>query len=279
MAKFTITIEVDSDGTIRQVIPSGTTSPTYNATKSSGRSLASSRLSSSFPRSQAKGLGLGGDPPGLGPGGDPPFLDPGGKPIGPRPGNPLGPGGDPPGLDPGGDPPGLDPGGDAIGSRYDVVSVEPQQQSEWCWAAVTLAVEKYFNPASTLTQCSIANRVLGQKSCCGDQKEQAACNKLEELQNALASVNRLAAAIARPLRFTEVKQQIDAGLPVCARIQWASGGAHFVVLEGYRVLPSGAQHVYVADPLNPSAEVDFEEFMLAYHGEGEWTGSYLVQAW
>jgi hypothetical protein len=79
------------------------------------------------------------------------------------------------------------------------------------------------------------------------------------------------------LRFDELQREIDAGRPVCAGITWASGGGHFVVLRGYRVLSSGARQVYVADPLNPSALVDFDEFTSSYYGDGSWTETDFVQ--
>jgi hypothetical protein len=42
------------------------------------------------------------------------------------------------------------------------------------------------------------------------------------------------------------------------------------------VLASGAQQLYIADPLNPSNLVDFDEFSVAYYGEGVWTETDLV---
>jgi len=79
------------------------------------------------------------------------------------------------------------------------------------------------------------------------------------------------------LTFQEVCLEIDEGRPVCAGIKWKSGGAHSVVIKGYRTLSSGAQQVYVADPLNPSSLVDYVEFVNAYHSDGEWVETDLVQ--
>jgi hypothetical protein len=84
--------------------------------------------------------------------------------------------------------------------------------------------------------------------------------------------------LQRPLRFDELQREIDRGRPVCADIEWDSGGGHSVAVRGYRVLSSGVRQVYVADPLNPSALVDFDEFTLAYYGDGQWTETDLVQS-
>jgi hypothetical protein len=67
-------------------------------------------------------------------------------------------------------------------------------------------------------------------------------------------------------------------------ITWISGGAnstpgttgHFVAIRGYRLLSSGERQVYVADPLNASGLVDFDEFTFSYYGEGVWTETDLV---
>ena len=59
--------------------------------------------------------------------------------------------------------------------------MEPQEMGLWCWAAVSLSVEKYFDASTTRTQCSIASDVK-QKSCCTDR---TSCNEADELQVAL----------------------------------------------------------------------------------------------
>jgi hypothetical protein len=155
------------------------------------------------------------------------------------------------------------------------LSLPRQQQVEWCWAAIAVGVEKYFDPSSTLRQCDIASSVTGNQ-CCGLAGGSVACNQPEKLQDALSSIGRLRAVLRRPLRFEEVQREIDAGRPVAARVEWGSGGAHFVLMDGYRILSSGARHVHVSDPLNSPSEVDFDEFANQYHGDGQWTGTYLV---
>jgi Papain-like cysteine protease AvrRpt2 len=153
--------------------------------------------------------------------------------------------------------------------------IEPQQQSEWCWAAVAVSIDKYFSPNSTRTQCEIAGLVLGSgNACCNNAG--ANCNHPATLVAALQKIYRWSRTIDRPLRFEEIRQELDARRPVCARIQWKGGSAHFVVLVGYDVLQSGARHVVVEDPLNPSSTIDYDEFKTAYYGDGTWVDSYLV---
>jgi hypothetical protein len=153
--------------------------------------------------------------------------------------------------------------------------IESQQQSEWCWAAVAVSIDKYFNSNSTRTQCKIAGLVLKNvQNCCDEAATN--CNQNASLITALQKINRWSRTLNRPLRFDEIRQELNAGRPVCARIQWKGGGDHFVVIAGYEVLQSGALHVFVEDPLNPSSTVEYDEFKTAYYGDGEWVDSYLV---
>src|SRR5947207_2381161 len=128
----------------------------------------------------------------------------------------------------------------------DIFVMESQEQSEWCWAAVSVSVDHYFSTASNSTQCRVARDVLGLAGCCSNPDP---CNEPARLQDALESVNCLAASPTGPLSFAEVRQVIDASKPVCLRIGWDGGGGHFLALCGYRLSSSGIPLVDVEDPL------------------------------
>lgn len=155
--------------------------------------------------------------------------------------------------------------------------IQKQEHSEWCWAAVALSVEKYFNSASTLTQREIAQNVLVTKSSATDcSKDVAACNVPAKLSDALRVIGRLRGNPAGPVRFEEITQEIDARRPVCVRIEWDGEGSHFVVITGYEILRAGARHVVVADPQYPGSLMDFDEFQNKYHGDGKWVETFFV---
>jgi hypothetical protein len=192
----------------------------------------------------------------------------------------------------------------AIAQKVINFRIQIQEQSEWCWAAVAASVEKYFNPRSTLEQCNVVNRVLKPTStdlpgdecaggcddckCCCDPDSDF-CNTPAPLEDALQEIHKWRITLARPLTFDEVQREIDRGRPIGVGITWASGNSapngtdpkpqgHFLVVRGYRVLSSGERQVYVADPLNASGLVDFDEFTLTYYGDGAWTETDLVQS-
>jgi len=150
--------------------------------------------------------------------------------------------------------------------------MQPQLESNWCWAAVSVSVDHYFSPLSTTTQCYVAGKVTG-LDCCGGVGD---CDLPERLEDALQVVN-INPVIDPPLTFDAVRQQIDAGRPVCVRIGWPDQQrGHFVVICGYRELTSCQQLLAIADPFYAGSTIDFGEFNTNYQGGGQWTDSYLV---
>ncbi|MBL8290684.1 MAG: hypothetical protein JNN08_02545 [Bryobacterales bacterium] len=157
----------------------------------------------------------------------------------------------------------------------------PKQLEElWCWAAVSVAVDQYFAPSSTLNQCTVAGLVFN-RECCADS---GPCNRATSLADALNRVGHRHSRLERPLDFAEIRSEIDAGRPVCVRIGWLGGGGHFVAIHGYWLSVSGVPHVDVADPLFPSGRWNYDDFVLAYqngevaNGGGRWTHTYLLSS-
>ena len=152
--------------------------------------------------------------------------------------------------------------------------MEKQDESEWCWAAISASVDHYFEPDSSQTQCEIVGKVLDVRDSC---KDEAKYDEPAELQDALNIVHRLRKVTGR-LTFEELQAEIDAGRPVGVRILWdgGDGAAHFVAVSGYQALSSGIRTIDVADPFYPDSTDDFDLFPAAYHGGGQWTTTYLT---
>jgi len=155
-------------------------------------------------------------------------------------------------------------------------TIETQQQINWCWAAVGVSINHYFSPAATLKQCELAQKLLG-PGCCGNPAE---FNVAERLENALGAVNRLKQPVldGHTLTFLQIRQQIDAGLPVCARIGWQGEETrgHFVVICGYSQSSTGEPWVSIADPYYLDSTIPYEQFVNSYLDAGVWTDTYLV---
>ena len=153
--------------------------------------------------------------------------------------------------------------------------MEQQQEPDWCWNAVSVSVNNYFNPALPLTQDEFAVRALG-----------ADANRPFYLSTALADLELMnGAPIAGFLSFSEIQAQLDANLPVCVKIAWNEGGFHYLVITGYAVSPGGDPLVYISDPILMDSNVavwDYNAFVFAYspsyaNAEGTWVDTLLVQ--
>ena len=165
-------------------------------------------------------------------------------------------------------------------------TMETQEKTHWCWAAVAVSVKKFFAAASTLTQCDVVFPVLsndgvipGVRNCCTNKD---LCNFPAVLQDALqlGITNNLRRTATNPLPFagrTSVKSELRAGRVVAARIAWPSGGGHFVVIDGFTQYTSGAQIVNVADPFYEAGLMFYDELVSSYLGDGAWTDSFLLK--
>lgn len=153
-------------------------------------------------------------------------------------------------------------------------TMQPQQQTQWCWAAVSTSVSLFYDPSSTWTQCTVANAELGQTTCCQNGSS-AACNVPWFLDRALQRTGNLNAFSSGVTSFADVRTETNAGRPLGVRIGWSGGGGHFVVIEGYK--PGlGPQRVAIDDPWWGASDLTYAAFQSSYQGTGSWTHSYTT---
>jgi len=168
------------------------------------------------------------------------------------------------------------------------VTIEKQQRTEWCWAAVSVSVNAFFRPGASHTQCDLAGAILKLPCCAGQQPSQsAACNVPHDIHTVLGRLHLLAAdPIVKPLSFAEVQDEIDHGRPVCVLIKWLGSNGqpgdrgHFIAIDGYRITPAQKQFVSIGDPCYGPSEVDYEQFSSPQggyrDGRGVWFASFRV---
>lgn len=162
--------------------------------------------------------------------------------------------------------------------------VANQQQTQWCWAAVSNSVSHFYDAASTWTQCSVVNAELGQSTCCTSGSS-SACNQPWYLDRALSRVGCLLSWASGTLTFATIKSLINSGRPPCARQGWSGGGGHFMSIscyfEGILGLLAGsgstAKRLRITDPWYGDSVVDYDVFVSGYQGTGSWTHSYRTQ--
>ena len=158
------------------------------------------------------------------------------------------------------------------------LEVQEQQQLLWCWAACSSTTSLFYDAVSSWSQCQVANAELKQSSCC-DEGSSDACNTVWCLDDALARTGNLANWCRRTVSWDEVKNEIDRGRPVCARVAWSGRGAHFVMIVGYE--NSSSDNLLAIEDPSPDAPrssfVPFDVFAHNYRSTGTWTHTYMTQ--
>jgi hypothetical protein len=157
--------------------------------------------------------------------------------------------------------------------------IQPQQQTNWCWAAVSTSVSIFFSAASGWTQCLVANSALPRPDCCaGGASDMDRCNKPWFLDTALTVTDNLDRVEPRRLSFAEIQAEIGTNEPVGSRVAWFRGNAHFMAIVGWLVAESGEQYLDIADPIFLDSQIPFSAFAGGYKLGGVWSHSYFTRS-
>jgi hypothetical protein len=137
------------------------------------------------------------------------------------------------------------------------VTLNPQEQNQWCWAATGRMTMAYAGgDLSVITQCAEANDAFSQTSCCTNGSS-GKCNKpfyplYEDWGFDAKSLYNENGAY---LTWNGFKAMIDAGKPVAFLWRWKSGGGHYQVATGYyedTATSPQIRMVYVNNPWPPN---------------------------
>jgi len=151
------------------------------------------------------------------------------------------------------------------------LSVPRQQQSNWCWAATSDGVARFYDASSPWTQCSIANTDLGRGDCCAGGAG-GPCNVYGYLDRSLATVGRFKRWAAEAAPFETVASEMGGARPLGVRVAWEGGGAHFLAIGGCREQPE--PYVHVEDPWWGPSDLPYATLTSGYQATGRWTHSY-----
>jgi Papain-like cysteine protease AvrRpt2 len=156
--------------------------------------------------------------------------------------------------------------------------MEQQRENNWCWDAVSVSLEHYFDPASTMTQDDFAVKALGVPLKDADLPFylSVALTDLELLNGD---------PLDGFLSFSDIQAQLAANLPVCVKIGWNEGGFHYLIISGYGLSPAGDPQLHVSDPVFLDLNVtvwDYAAFVFTYspsytNAEGAWVNTMLVK--
>ena len=167
--------------------------------------------------------------------------------------------------------------GKLFSSKQLAFNMQMQTQSNWCWAATSTSVSHFYWFWSTWTQCRVANGELGHSDCCNDPVP-SPCNVPWYLDKALTRTHNFVSIAGQQASFQQVRDEIDAGRPVGARIGWNGGGGHFMVIYGYsRFLGMG--YFDIDDPIYGKSHLAVSDFANNYQGSGTWTHTYFTKSY
>lgn len=151
--------------------------------------------------------------------------------------------------------------------------MELQTQSNWCWAATSKSVSHFYSAFSPWTQCKIASEELDQ-TCC-DSPVPGACNIPWYLDKALARTNNFVSIQSGTITWSKVKEELQKGLVVGARIGWSGGGGHFMVIHGVSKT-NGVEYLHIDDPIYGKSTLTYTQFATNYQNSGTWTHTYFT---
>lgn len=121
------------------------------------------------------------------------------------------------------------------------ISMQQQQQTNWCWAASGNTIATWFG--YNYSQNQFCNAAFGRSVDSSCPNSQAS---LADVQNGLDWVGIAPGSyVSGYLRYSTVQTEVDANRPIETRIQWSSGGGHMHVVYGY---DTGNNWVYWGDP-------------------------------
>lgn len=149
--------------------------------------------------------------------------------------------------------------------------IQKQEQTNWCWAGCSTATAHFFDPASSWSQCKVANAELGQTACCTNP---GPCNVYGYLNQALNIVGHFQGMASTTEPDATITAQVNAGLPLGVRVQWSGGGAHFIMVVG----GGPNDMVLVKDPIYGMSYIPYNTLATSYQGSGTWTHSYFTKA-
>jgi hypothetical protein len=153
-------------------------------------------------------------------------------------------------------------------------SVEPQLGRDWCWAAVASSVSRFFDDATTWSQCSIASAELG-KACCPAQRN-GPCDHPWWLDKALKCTGNLGSFLDGAIDEAAIRIQLGLKRPIGLRVGWSTGGGHFLAIRAIKTDTTGQLIITTTDPIFGESELSLAELESRYREVGTWTHTYYT---
>ena len=152
--------------------------------------------------------------------------------------------------------------------------MEAQTQTQWCWAATSTSVSHFYSFLSPWTQCKVATVAMDDQCC--DTPLPGPCNKPWYLNKALEITENYISYQSGTITWNQVKEELEKGLVVGARIGWNGGGGHFMVIHGVSK-QLNTEYLHIDDPIYGKSTLTYQQFATNYQGSGSWTHTYFTK--
>lgn len=168
-------------------------------------------------------------------------------------------------------------GGNVATSDYiSNFTMQAQDVTQWCWAAVSSSTSFFFNSSSPWTQCKIVDKNFSRNDCCSN-KDSSGCNIAYRLDLGLTTTGNYSNAKPGSLTLLDLKDEIKNKRPM--HVFLSGGAGHFVAITGYSTNSNKETRYRVQDPANGTSDVLFEDLRDGnYDGHGGMAWFYFTKS-
>lgn len=164
---------------------------------------------------------------------------------------------------------------------------EKQWKTEWCWAAVSVMLARFYFPNQPIpSQCELATAVFREEDpeiqCCPVVSPVDPVGNVPQLLTHVLPKVRLRSELGDRYSFADVRAKLHAEKALVALIHWEdSGKNHFVIIDGVGDL-DGTAYLHVSDPDFGPMSIPYAELADVYSPVGEngpsgtWEQTHLV---
>lgn len=153
-------------------------------------------------------------------------------------------------------------------------SMAAQEQSDWCWSAVTVGMANYLDGAVTWTQCGLAGVHLDRTDCCSSAGASGPCNVVSGVDRSLPHTGHFAEWKTSDISYSQVKAQLLLNRPIAVMVNWSgTSNNHYVVITGCE----DEEFLHVDDPGGGGsvAFIPYSTLQSSYQGSGVWVQTIL----
>jgi len=154
---------------------------------------------------------------------------------------------------------------------------ERQIMTNWCWAASTVVISKYYNPAGNLNQRQVVAKLLN-KPPCALPMPNPICNVKQDFSVSLNTYGYLAQAVNTTVSQDDLINSIKNKRLVGCQMDFSDMGGHAIVITN--IINSQSQvYLEIADPAVDSLfNISYQQFRDNYRGlGGQWARTYFTK--